>query len=125
MCFETFLQQRVASGSQASASVPLKMPKSVAVSNIIGNDWPSMILQPCKLLSWRKEVVAHGTAFVGNEPQQIYCKSVPEDMYKIMIDVIEKGDVELPNPDGYHLTLGEVGNGSFVAWPMSFTTFTD
>ncbi|XXG72113.1 hypothetical protein AAC387_Pa07g1276 [Persea americana] len=122
---QLIIEQRVASGSQASASVPLKMPKSVAVSNIIGIDRPSMILRPCKLLSWRKEVVAHGTAYIGNEPQQICCKSVPEDMYKIMIDVIEKGDVELPNPDGYHSTLGEVGNGSFVAWPMSFITFTD
>ena len=61
----------------------------------------------------------------GLNPQQIHCKSVPEDSYKIIVDVVNKGDVELPNPDGYNSTLGEVGNGLFVAWPMSFTTFAD
>lgn len=42
-----------------------------------------------------------------------------------MVGVIDKGDVELPYPDDNHSTLGEVGNGSFVAWPMGFTNFTD
>lgn len=66
--------------------------------------------QPCKLLSWRKEVIAHGRAYIGDEPQQIHCKSVPEDSYKIIVNVVNKGEVELPNPDGYNSTLGEVGN---------------
>ena len=49
----------------------------------------------------------------------------PEHAYKVTVDVINKGDVALPYPDGHHSTLGEVGNGSLVAWPKAFVTFTD
>lgn len=113
------------SGSQASTLVPPKMLESVTTSNTIGNDQPSMRLRSCKLLSWHQEVIAHGRAYIGNEPQQINCKSLLKNAYKVMVGVIDKGDVELPYPDDNHSTLGEVGNGSFVAWPMASTTFTN
>ncbi|RWR80310.1 hypothetical protein CKAN_00894400 [Cinnamomum micranthum f. kanehirae] len=116
---------KMPSGSQASISVPQKMTESVATSNTIGNDQPSMRLRSCKLLSWRQEVVAHGRAYIGNEPQQIHYKSLPKNAYKVTVGVIDKGDVELPYPDDNHSTLGEVENGSFVAWPMGFIIFMD
>ncbi|RWR91149.1 Peptidase_S10 domain-containing protein [Cinnamomum micranthum f. kanehirae] len=71
-----------------------------------------MRLRPCKLISWRKVVIAIGRAHIGNGTQLIHSKALPEDAYKVTVDVIEKGDVDLPYPDGYHSTLGEVGNGS-------------
>ena len=113
------------SGLQASATLPLKKRESVVVSNTIGNDQSPLTLWSCKMMSWRQEVVALGRAYIENGPQQIHSKSLPGGYYKISIDVIEKADVELPYLDGFHSTLGEVGNGSFVAWPEVFTIFTD
>lgn len=113
------------SESQASATLPHKNKESVVVSNTIGNDQSPLTLRPCKMMSWRQEVVALGRAYIENGPQRIHSKSLPAGYYKVSIDVIEKSDVELPYPDGFHSTLGEVGNGSFVAWPEVFTIFTD
>ena len=113
------------SGSQASAIDPLKNKESVVVSNSVMNNQSPLTLRPCKLVSWRQEVVALGRAYIENGPQQIHSKSLPAGYYKVSVDVIEKPDVELPYPDGFHSTLGEVGNGSFVAWPEVFTIFTD
>ena len=113
------------SGSQSCATLPHKNKESVAVSNTIGDDQSPLTLRPCKMMSWRQEVVALGRAYIENGPQQTHSKSLPAGYYKVSIDVIEKADVELPYLDGFHSTLGEVGNGSFVAWPEVFTIFTD
>ena len=125
MCFETYLQKPMDPESQGSTSVPSKMPGSIAVSNPIKNDQSSMRWQSCKLLSWHSEVVARGRAYMENEPQQIHGKSLPKNAYKVMVDIVDNGDIGLFQPDGYHSTLGEIGNGSFVAWPMSFPLFTN
>lgn len=37
------------------------------------------------------------------------CKPLPPGYCNVSVDVIEKGDVELPYPHGIHLTVGEVG----------------
>ncbi|RWR97595.1 hypothetical protein CKAN_02703800 [Cinnamomum micranthum f. kanehirae] len=89
------------SGSQASVSFPPKMTELVAVSNTLGSDEHSMRLRPCKLMSWHQEVVAHGRAHIGNGTQFIHDKALPENTYKVTVDVIDKGDVDLPYPDGH------------------------
>ena len=101
------------------------MPGSIVVFNPIENDQSSMRWQSCKLLSWDNEVVVRGRAYTGKEPQRIHGKSLAKNAYKVMVDIIDKGDIALFQPDGYHSTLAEIGNGSFVSWPMSFTLFTD
>ena len=106
--------------------VPTEDDKSVAVSNTTTGAKPSNEKErPCKLMTWSQEVVAIGRAHIGNGTQRIHCKALPEHAYKVTVDVINKGDVALPYPDGHHSTLGEVGNGSLVAWPKAFVTFTD
>ncbi|XP_058098334.1 uncharacterized protein LOC131243189 isoform X2 [Magnolia sinica] len=91
----------------------------------VGNHQCVERMRPCKLYSWRKELVAQGRVILADGPQMIHGKPLQKDLYKVAIDVIIKGDVELPEPDGYHSTLGEVGIGSFVAWHHCFTEFTD
>ncbi|RWR91778.1 hypothetical protein CKAN_02095200 [Cinnamomum micranthum f. kanehirae] len=106
--------------------VPTEDDESVAVFNTTAGDKPSNETEwPCKLMTWSQEVVAIGRAHIGNGTQRIHCKALPEHAYKVTVDVINKGDVALPYPDGYHSTLGEVGNGSLVAWPKAFVTFTE
>lgn len=100
------------------------MQQSVPNSNKTGNDQTLNRWIPCKLLSWRKEEVAYGSAYVGNEPQTIHFKTLPESSYKVKIDGIGNGEIELPEPDGFHSTLGEIGIGSYVAWPIHFIKFT-
>ncbi|RWR91779.1 hypothetical protein CKAN_02095300 [Cinnamomum micranthum f. kanehirae] len=101
--------------------VPTEDDESVAVSNTTAGDKPSNEKeQPIS-----QEVFAIGRAHIGNGTQRIHCKALPEHAYKVTVDVINKGDVALPYPDGYHSTLGDVGNGSLVAWPKAFVTFTD
>lgn len=92
------------------------MSQTIADSNLIGNDQPSMTLRNFKLLSRRKAVVACGRAYIGDEPQLIHYKPLLNDAYKIIVDIVNKGDVELPELDEYHSTLGEVGSRSIVAW---------
>lgn len=46
-------------------------------------------------------------------------KSLPKDSYKVMVDVVDKADVESPNTDSCHSTLGEVRYGLFLTWHMS------
>ena len=95
MCFETYLQKPMDPESQGSISVPPKMTGSIAVSNPIENDQSSLRWQPCKLLSWHNEVVARGRPYTGKEPQQFNGKSLPKNAYKIMVDIVDKGDVGL------------------------------
>ncbi|XP_058102267.1 ABC transporter B family member 4-like [Magnolia sinica] len=61
---------------------------------------------PCKLYSWSKELVAQGRIILADGPQMIHGKPLREDFYKVAIDIIIKGDVELPELDRYHSTLG-------------------
>eukprot|EP00268_Persea_americana_P064017 TRINITY_DN8376_c0_g1_i1.p1 TRINITY_DN8376_c0_g1~~TRINITY_DN8376_c0_g1_i1.p1 ORF type:complete len:172 (-),score=23.41 TRINITY_DN8376_c0_g1_i1:365-880(-) len=103
------IELRLRSRSQSSALFPPKMTESVAVSNTIGSIENSMRLRPCQLMSWCQEVVAHGRAHIGNGTQLIHCKAMPENACKVTVDVTEKGDVELPYPDGYNSALGKLG----------------
>lgn len=99
------------SGSQSSPLFPPKMTESVVVSNTTACAKSSMKMWPCKLMTWRQEVVTLERAHIGNGSQHIHCKTLSKHAYKVTIDVIEKGDVDLLYPDGYHSTLGKLEMG--------------